>query len=209
MDRAERQKLILLVLLIGMFAYFGYNGIGAFKGVKGLQESAAKLKKERDDLALQVRNAQGMLQNLDRIKKERQALEVQLQELSRRLPSERESAEVLRNVETLARKAGLAVGQVKRKAPRSQELYVEIPVEVGMTGGYQQLRRFSDELSQLPRLATLNELAIKTFSPARQTPGTAAAQSTDTVNVNMVTVVYQAPPRPEPAAAPAAPAPQR
>jgi Tfp pilus assembly protein PilO len=152
-----------------------------------------------------------MVQNLDRIRKERQALEVQLQELSRRLPSERESAEVLRNVETLARKAGLAVGQVKRRAPRSQELDVELPVEVGVTGGYQQLRRFSDELSQLPRLATLNELAMKTFSPANPTPGTAAAQSTDTVNVQMVTVVYQAPPRPEPAAqpAPAAPAPRR
>src|SRR5437867_5631291 len=124
MDKAERQKLILLILLIGIVGYFGYYGLGnMFQGVSGLQAEAAKLRRERDDLQQQVESAQRMVANLDRIRKEREALEVQLRDLSRRLPGEHESAEVLRNVESLARRAGLIVSQVRRRPIRPLELY--------------------------------------------------------------------------------------
>src|SRR5262249_7406080 len=124
MDRAERQKIILVALLILGVGYFGWAGIGAFGGVRGMLEQTAKLQRDRDDLQQQVRNAQQLVANLGRIKKEREALEAQLRELSRRLPSEHESAQVLRSVETLAGKSGLTVGQVRRRPNRPQELYV-------------------------------------------------------------------------------------
>lgn len=202
MDRADRQKLIMLALLIILFAYFGWNGIGAFKGVAGIRAEAAKLKTERDQLQTEVQNAQVMVANLDRIRKEREALELQLRELSRRLPTEAESAQVLRSLETQARKAGLTVGAVKRRPSRPQELYIEVPMEVSFSGGYQQLRSFAEEVSRLPRLATLNELTVRTFTPAT-TGGKVPEPSTDSVNAQMVTVVYQARPEtlggPEPA----------
>jgi type IV pilus assembly protein PilO len=203
MDRADRQKLIMLVLLTILFAYFGWYGVGAFKGVSGLRQEAAKLKTERDQLQTEVQNAQVMVANLDRIRKEREALELQLRELSRRLPTEAESAQVLRSLETQARKAGLTVGAVKRRPSRPQELYVEVPMEVSFSGGYQQLRSFAEEVSKLPRLATLNELTVRTFTPTT-TGGKVpepATESTDSVNAQMVTVVYQA--RPETLGGPA------
>ena len=186
MDKAERQKLILLILLIGMAGYFGYNGIGAFQGVSGLQAEAAKLRRERDDLQTQVESAQRMVANLDRIRKEREALEVQLRDLSRRLPGEHESAEVLRNVESLARRAGLIVSQVRRRPIRPLELYTELPMEIGVGGGYQDLVKFADQLSQLPRLVTLNELRLQAGAP------TAADGTTGTVSAQLVAVVFQA-----------------
>ena len=142
MDRAEKQKVILLCLLILGVSWFAYSGIGGFAGVRGLRDEAAKLEQERNTLQNEVRNAQQMVANLGRIKKEREALEAQLTELSRRLPTEAESASVLRSVETLAGKSGLMVGQVKRRANRKQELYVEIPMEVGVGGGYHDLLKF-------------------------------------------------------------------
>jgi len=166
MDRADRQKLILIVLVIIIVGYFGYYGVGAFAGVSGLQAEADKLQRERDDLQRQVQNAQAMVANLDRIKKEREALEEQLRELSRRLPGEHESPQVLRSVESLAGRSGLTVGLVKRRPVRPQELYVEIPMEVGVGGGYSDLIKFADQLSQLPRLVTLNEFRVQTRGPA-------------------------------------------
>src|SRR5262249_45407537 len=164
MDRAERQKVILIGLLIVIAGYFGYNGVGAFSGVAGLRAEAEKLRADRDDLRQQVQNAQVMVANLDRIKKEREALELQLKEISRRLPSEPESAEVLRNVELLGGKSGLTVGMVRRRPNRPQELYTEIPLEIMVGGAYYDLVKFADELARLPRLVTINELRVENRS---------------------------------------------
>jgi type IV pilus assembly protein PilO len=207
MDKADRQKLIMLVLLSVIAGYFGYNGVGAFKGVAGLQAAAAKLQVERDDLGQQIRNGQAMVANLARIKKEREGLELQLKELSRRLPSEHESAQVLRSVESLAGKSGLTVGQVRRRPTKPQELYVEIPMEVSVSGGYHDLIRFAEQLSHLPRLVTLNELRAQTRAAGAGGQGpAAAAAASGSVSALMVAVVFQALPAPGGAAASGAPA---
>ena len=142
-----------------------------------------------------------MVANLGRIKREREALEVQLRELSRRLPSEHESAQVLRSVETLAGKSGLTVGQVRRRPNRPQELYVEIPMEVGVGGGYHDLLKFADQLAQLPRLVTLNE--VKVLGRARAAgPGRGSGRGADlapgAMRADLVAVVFQAVPVPAP-----------
>ena len=196
MDKGARQKLILLGILILGVWYFGYNGIGAFKGVGGIRAEADKLQVERDDLAQQEQNAKAMLVNLDRIKKEREGLEVQLKELSRRLPSEPESAEMLRSVETLASKSGLILGVVRRRANRPQELYTEIPLEISVGGGYHDLVKFADELSKLPRLATLNEIKVENRAAAPTAAPSAQAAGADLtpgrIGAQVTAVVFQA-----------------
>jgi Tfp pilus assembly protein PilO len=197
-DRAERQKLILVGLLIVIVAYFGWSGVGAFPGVSGLRAQAFKLQQERDDLQRQVTNAQMMVANLGRIQQEREALEAQLRELSRRLPSEHESPAVLRSVERLAGKSGLTVGAVRRRPSRPQDIYVEIPLEIGVGGSYQELLRFSEELSQLPRLVTLNEVRVR----AREQRGERGQRPTGrgvdltpgSMRAELLAVVFQAVP---------------
>lgn len=204
MDRAERQRVILVCLLILGVGYFAWSGLGGFPGVKGLSAEAAKLEAERNSLQNEVRNAQQLVANLGRIKREREALEVQLRELSRRLPTEHESAAVLRSVETLAGKAGLTVGQVRRRPNRPQELYVEIPMEVGVGGGYHDLLKFADQLAQLPRLVTLNEVKVqaRTRGGAPATGGRGTDLSPGSMRADLVAVVFQAVPVPAGAARP-------
>jgi type IV pilus assembly protein PilO len=211
MDRAERQKVILVSLLILAVGYFAWAGVGAFVGVRGLRDETAKLKLERDDLDRQVKNARQMVANLDRIKREREALEVQLRELSRRLPSEPESAQVLRSVESLAGKSGLTVGQVRRRPNRPQELYVEIPMEVGVGGGYHELLKFAEQLAQLPRLVTLNEVRVQgrtRTAAASGGTGRGVDLAPGAMRADLVAVVFQAVPVPPPAAAAPPPAPR-
>ena len=40
------------------------------------------------------------------------------------------------------------------------EFYAELPIEVKVTGGYHDLAAFASDISQLPRIVTLNELDI-------------------------------------------------
>jgi type IV pilus assembly protein PilO len=195
MDRQERQKIILICLLTLGIGYFAWSGLAGWPGVKALRAASEKLERERDDLQRQVRDAQQMVANLGRIKKEREALEAQLRELSLRLPSEHESAQVLRSVETLAGKSGLMVGQVRRRPNRPQELYTEIPMEVAVGGGYHDLLKFADQLAQLPRLVTLNE--VKVISRSRQAAGSSgkgADLTPGSIRADLVAVVFQAAP---------------
>jgi type IV pilus assembly protein PilO len=211
MDRQERQQVILICLLILGVAYFAWSGLAGFPGVKGFRADAAKLAAERDALRTEVNNAQQMVANLGRIKREREALEVQLRELARRLPTEAESASVLRSVESIAGKSGLTVGQVKRRPNRPQELYVEIPMEVAVGGGYHDLLKFADQLAQLPRLVTLNEVKVQARQRAgapAPTGGRGADLSPGSMRADLVAVVFQATPIPAQAAPGAAAAQQ-
>lgn len=204
MERAELKNLIGLGLLILVIAYFGYGGFAAvgYPGVAGWRAEAARLLAERRQLEQTVQTAQAMVANLDKIKKEREALELQLKELSQRLPAERESAQVLRSVETLAGKAGLTVNQVRRRPLRTQELYTEIPMEVAVGGGYRDLVSFADELSHLDRLVALSEFQVVQRPPASGAAQAAlATASAGAVRAQMVAVVFQA--LPDAAAAPA------
>jgi Tfp pilus assembly protein PilO len=197
MERAELKNLVLIGLLILAIAYVGWNGFAAigWPGVAALRADAAKLTAQRKKLETSVQSAQAQVANLDKIKKERETLEVQLKEISRRLPGERESAEVLRSVESLAGRSGLTLAAVRRRAPRTQELYVELPMEVGVGGGYHEMVRFADQLSQLDRLVTLNEFQVNRPMAVPGQPATAAV-TPGTVRAQMVAVVFQALPEP-------------
>jgi len=212
MEKQELKSVLAIVFIFLVLAYIVYNGVGPWKGISTLRTEAAKLQTERVKLERSVNDAKALVGDLPRIKQERAALEVQLKEISKKLPSERESAEVLRAVESLAGKSGLTLAGVKRRAARIQELYAELPMEVGVGGGYHDLVRFADQLSQLDRLVTLSEMRIDRPAPVPQNQplsAAAVAATPGTVKAQMVAVVFQALPEPaEPtptAATPGAP----
>ncbi len=197
MDRSELKNLIAVGFLIVAVAYVGYKGLGPYPGVAQLRAQAAKLETERRQLQAQIQSAEAMVANLDKIRKDREVLEAQLKDISKRLPTERESEQVLRSVESLAGKSGLTVGQVKRRPVRTQELYAEIPMEVGVGGGYYDLVKFADQLRQLDRLVTLSELQVQRPTAI---PGGRPDLTPGTVKASLVTVVFQALPDATPAA---------
>jgi Tfp pilus assembly protein PilO len=78
-------------------------------------------------------------------------------------------------------------------------------MEVGVGGGYHELLKFADQLAQLPRLVTLNEVKIqgraRTATPGGTGRGVDLAPGA--MRADLVAVVFQAVPVPAPAASPA------
>jgi type IV pilus assembly protein PilO len=196
MEKAQRDKLILCILgilLCFAISYWGVPPLG-LPPLGTVQAVVAKLKGERTTLDEQVKRAKAQVDALKDIKKEREVLEVQLKELSRRLPSERETPQLLRKVEELSLKSGLQLAEVKRRPLRVQELYVEIPMEVAVGGGYRDLLKLAEELGNLDRLVTLSEVVVaRPAAPGGQPapPGVAA---------RLVAIVFQTLPEATPAA---------
>lgn len=196
MGKSERDKLIVCVLgifLCVVVAYFGVPPLG-LQPLATVQAEVVKLRTDQKTLADAVRNAKTQVEGLEQIKKEREVLEVQLKELSRRLPSEREAPQLLRKVEELTLKAGLQLSEVKRRPLRTQELYVEIPMEVGIGGGYRDLLKFAEDLGNLERLVTLSEVAVS------RPPAPGAQPGPGGIVARLVAIVFQTLPEPAPVA---------
>jgi len=195
MDQAQRQKLILIVLglvLVGVIYYMGLPPLN-LPNLSKLQADVAKLQKDHDELDRSVKTAEAQVGELDKIKKEREILEAQLKEETRRLPSERETPALLRNVETLAGKSGLVIAEVKRRPVRAQELYVEIPLEIGVGGNYRDLLKFADQLAELDRLVTLSEVQVARREAAEKARGPASPidATPGSIRAQVVAVVFQ------------------
>jgi Tfp pilus assembly protein PilO len=199
MDKSELKNVAAIAALTLVIAYFIYGyGLGPFGwkgGISGMRTETAKLVAKRQELERRVSDAKAKVSELPRIRKERETLEAQLKEISRKLPSERESAEVLRSVESLAGRSGLTLAGVKRRPVRSQELYAELPMEVGVGGGYHDLVKFADQLAALDRLVTLSELRVQRPPPplpGQTAPAATAPPPGSSVKAELVTVVFQA-----------------
>jgi Tfp pilus assembly protein PilO len=200
MDKSELKNVIAVVALTLVVAYFlyayGLGPLGWAGGISGMRAETAKLVAKRQELDRRVTDAKAKVSELPRIRAERAALEAQLKDISKKLPSERESAEVLRSVESLAGRSGLTLAGVKRRPVRSQELYAELPPEGGVAGGSHDLVKFADHLAQLDRLVTLSELHVQ--RPLPPVPGQTAAQQASapppgsSVKAELITVVFQA-----------------
>lgn len=170
MEREELKNLVLIGLLTLAVLYVGYLGLGGlWPGISTLQSQSNTLRAKRNSLQQSVQSAEQQVRRLAEIRREREQLNQQLQELAKRLPAQRETPQVLEQLERVAGGSGLTLTAINRPGGRSQELFVEIPLELGVAGSYHDLLRFADQLTKLERLVTLHEFVI--WHPVPRTGG--------------------------------------
>lgn len=135
-----------------------------------LEESLARLNSE-------VNLHQKNVARLDDLRKENAELKRLLAELKEQLPSQEEVDVLLKQVDELGRNAGLhfKLWRPSDKKPVLSGLYVEIPVNVEVMGGYHALRLFFDKIGSLPRI--INVSSITMGSPQIEGRGTSIQAS--------------------------------
>ncbi|ADL54205.1 type IV pilus inner membrane component PilO [Gallionella capsiferriformans] len=98
--------------------------------------------------------------NLDLIKKQLLETQESFGALLKQLPNKSEMDALLTDIN----QAGLGRGlqfELFRPGPESiQGSFAEQPISIKVTGSYDDLGKFSSDISMLPRIVTLNEIAI-------------------------------------------------
>ena len=149
------QKIILLALifivLIGGFVYFIF--------LPGKAEFDA-LKTSVNELNQKINTNEVKLRRLEELKVENMHLQSQLAMLQAQLPMEQEVSSLLKQVSDLSIESGLEVKLWKPGARKkdSSGMYLEIPVDVEVSGGYHSLASFFDRISKLPRIVNITNL---------------------------------------------------
>ncbi|BFU96043.1 MAG: putative Type IV pilus biogenesis protein PilO [Nitrospira sp.] len=154
------QKIGLLVLtLAGIVVGFYYYIVEPkTTEIVGLQAEISKLDGDIQTLSIKVKH-------LDELIAANKQLEIELAKKKERLPPEEEAVMLLKQVSDLAIRLGLDVKLWKpsAKSEDPSKLFVRMPVNVEVAGGYHTAALFFDRINSLPRIVTVS--GVKMGSP--------------------------------------------
>lgn len=153
--------------------YFGYWTDAVAKE----QQKVGQLNALRED----IRKLEAVAAKLEEFRSKVTQLEQQLETLKRFLPPEKETPDLMRKVEYLARQANLVVRRFQPSATVNKDYYQEWPINVGVEGNYHNLALFFDRVGRLPRLVNVSNVKVR--AQGRQT-------ATNTIAADCIATTY-------------------
>jgi type IV pilus assembly protein PilO len=147
---------LLLMVLAGIIVGFYYY-VAEPKSVEiaGIQAAIGRLDGEIQTLTIKVKH-------LDELIAASKQLEIELVKKKERLPPEEEAVMLLKQVSDLGIRLGLDIKLWKPSARTedASKLFVRMPVNVEVSGGYHTAALFFDRINALPRIVTVSGLKM-------------------------------------------------
>lgn len=142
-----------LAAIIGVFIYFIY--IPMNNEMTALNATIGKLDAD-------IRFNEAKAARIEELKRENLKLQKQLTDLQDQLPPEAEVAPLLKQVSDLGIQTGLRfkLWRPTDKKTNPSGLYVEIPVNVEVAGGYHAVATFFDRIGRLSRIVNIANLKM-------------------------------------------------
>ena len=137
------------VLGLGYFFYWS----GQFEEQDVL---AARELKLRDDYKAKM--AQAI--NLDALEAQQQQVNRYVERLEKQLPSKAEMAALLSDINQAGIGRGLQFELFKPGQVVVKDYYAELPIDIKVTGHYHDIGEFAADMAKMPRIVTLNNLAL-------------------------------------------------
>jgi type IV pilus assembly protein PilO len=151
------QKVGLLVMVLAGIIVGFYYYIAEPKSVE-----IAALQGEIGGIDTQIQTLTIKVKHLDELIAASKQLEIELAKKKERLPPEEEAVMLLKQVSDLGIRLGLDIKLWKpsSKSEDSSKLFVRMPVNVEVSGGYHTAALFFDRINALPRIVTVSGLKM-------------------------------------------------
>ena len=119
--------------------------------------------KQRDELTLKddwvAKKRQAI--NLPEYKRQLGEIDRQFGALLKQLPNRSEIESLLADINQAGLGRGLQFELFKPGTEGMKDFYAELPIAVRVTGGYHDLGEFVSDVAKMPRIVTLNDIAIE------------------------------------------------
>jgi type IV pilus assembly protein PilO len=149
-------KLITLLFLFGAIV-----GLGWYFGWQGQQDALSSKQKEEDGLRQQFVQKKTQAVNMDLHIKQLADIEKQFGTLLRQLPSKNEMDGLLADINQAGVGRGLQFELFKPASTEKMgEFYAELPVDIRVTGSYQDIGAFASDVARMPRIVNLSDIAL-------------------------------------------------
>ncbi len=149
-------KLVALLLLLVALVAAGYwfdwrNQIATLE--------SARQKEQQLRTAFLGKQKQAV--NLEAYRQQLATIEQEFGEMLKQLPNRSEMEALLTDINQAGLGRGLQFLLFKpAQAERTSEFYAELPISIKLTGNYHDMGAFASDVSQLPRIVTLNDIAL-------------------------------------------------
>ena len=148
-------------VLVSAGAVYGFWNFYVCEVHSDIQIRQARLSSLRADIA----KGQATARQLPQFQSQVKELEYRLENLRQVLPEEKDVADTLRRIQSLATKSNLAIQRFQPGKVVQQKLYAEIPYKLEAEGTYHNLASFFDQISKFPRIINVGEISIKAKTP--------------------------------------------
>ena len=131
----------------------------------GTETTITRLDEEIEKLDMEIRKAEREEKRLQDIKAQLASSEAQLETLKQILPEEEQVEQILRDVQTNISNSRLRLNNfVPRGGVPPKDVYQERPVDITLTGSYHNLAIFMDQISNMKKIFTIDNLDLKPLS---------------------------------------------
>ena len=187
---------------LGAFCFLAGVGVGTFYYyyVTPTKTDIANRQTQLDAINADIRKGQATAAKLADFQAQVTELERRLSNLRAVLPEEKDAADLLRKMQTVATQSSLVIRSFKPSPTVAKQLHAEWPISLELDGTYHNLAMFFDRVGKFTRIVNISGLDIR----GKEKP---EPNSTITASCTATTfVLLEKPTAPKPGAKRGAPA---
>lgn len=145
---------VFILLIILAAAYFLM--------IKGVREDIVNAEAQEANLLNDFRKKDSELRNLQMYQQQVQLMEVQFNQQLEQLPKETEIPGLVEDINMAGVSSGLEFKNIKLQPEVKQEVFIELPIDMSVTGNYHSMGAFVSAVAALPRIVTLHDFKLET-----------------------------------------------
>ncbi|MHC8337128.1 type 4a pilus biogenesis protein PilO [Pseudomonas sp. HLT2-19-2] len=148
--------ILLMILVLSLGYSFSISDLQGHLDLKREEESTLKE---------QFANKAHMAANLELYTQQMKQMENSFGVLLRQLPSDTEVPGLLEDITRTGLGSGLEFEEIKLLPEVTQPFYIELPIQITVTGAYHDLATFVSGVAGLPRIVTLHDFDLAPANP--------------------------------------------
>lgn len=148
---------------VAIFAVMGIVLIGSFWWfyVQPTETEFAVREKRLAGLRVDIAKGSATANQLNQFRQQVAELEARLESLKAVLPEQKDVADLLRRIQTLATQSNLAIRGFKPAPSVTKQLHMEWPIALQLDGTYHNLGMFFDRVSKFSRIINVSGIVIR------------------------------------------------
>jgi len=156
-------KAFLALILLILICYLGYHFL-----VKKQLATLEKKKAEEVVLKKTFEEKYHKSANLEIYKQQLEDMQVNFGEMLRQLPGKSEIPGVVDDVSQTGLASGLEIVLFRPAAEVEKGFYAEKPIQINVTGTFEEMANFASGIAALPRIVTLHNITLQPAKAAKK-----------------------------------------
>lgn len=142
--------------------------LGYAYSISEMREQLAQVESKEADLRKEFEDKAFKAANLDALRAQMKEMEESFGALVSQLPSDTEVPGLLEDITNKGVESGLEIKSIKLQPEQAKEFYIELPINIEVSGTYHDFGTFVSGIAGLPRIVTLHDFKM---SSDPKTPG--------------------------------------